>query len=326
MTRSVPGRPGRDTAKGTIPALFPRPARAFLLFSLLSLLGVSGCGWEGSSPRARIRDQGSASQESLPAEGFPLTFVDAAGDTTVFLRPPSRVVSLVPSATRSLQALGADDFLVGRTEFDTIGGVTRLPSVGGGQHPNLETLVVLEPDLVIRFTGDSDQTTPARLDDLGIPHIAFSLDRMADARHLIRVLGSLTGRESAADHLLAEMDATIRDVRERIQGLRPVRTAYVLGGNPPWVAGPGTFIHELLVTAGGENVFSDLDVLYGPVSLEAFLVRDIDVVLAPEGSEVPFTLAEMNLSRVSPRFELPGPDLAQSVRDMARILHPGAFR
>ena len=107
---------------------------------------------------------------------------------------------------------------------------------------------------------------------------------------------------------------------------RRVKVAYVLGEHPPWVAGPDTFIHELLVFAGGENVFSDLNALYGPVSVEEFLVREIDLFLTPEGGTVSLPASEIPVVRVSPSLEIPGPDLARSAWDLAAILHPEAFR
>jgi len=78
--------------------------------------------------------------------------------------------------------------------------------------------------------------------------------------------------------------------------------------------------------AGGVNVFSDLTGLYGPVSVELFLVREIDLLLAPEGVEVAIPESGVPLRRVSPSFEIPGPDLAEDAWALARILHPEAFR
>jgi iron complex transport system substrate-binding protein len=238
---------------------------------------------------------------------------------------PSRIVSLVPSTTQILLALGAKNLLVGRTDYDTAYVVSHLPSVGGGLQPSMETLVFLEPDLVIRFAGGSDRTTPARLDDLGIAHLAVRPDRIADVRALTLELGNLTGREAKAASLIDGMDATLTEIRTRIQGRRPVKVAYVLGDHPPWVAGPDTFMHELLVAAGGENVFSDLTALYGPVSPEEFLVREIDLILTPEGGAVVLPTSQIPVVRVSPSFEIPGPDLALSAWELATIMHPEVF-
>ena len=259
-------------------------------------------------------------------KGFPATLTDAAGRSWVFEAPPGRIVSLVPSATRTLEALGVRSRLVGRTAFDTAASLIDLPSVGGGLNPSLEILLALRPDLVIRHAGESDRATPLRLDEVGVRHFAVRPERIQDVRDLIRDLGRVTGREIQADSLLEDLDASFEEIRTRIAGRPPVRVAYLLGGNPPWVAGPGTFIHELLVAAGGENPFGDLKAPYGPVSPEEFLVRDIQLVLAPEGSEVFLPSPSPPLVRVSPNMELPGPDLPRFLRELALLLHPQVFR
>lgn len=240
--------------------------------------------------------------------------------------PPQRIISLIPSASAILYALGAGPLLVGRTDFDTAPILAHLPSVGGGLHPNLEALVALEPDLVIRFAGESDPNTPLRLDELGISHIALRPDGIQDIRNSILTLGGLTQRVQEAETLLEEIDAVLAEIRSRVGERTPIRVGYLLGGNPPWVAGPGSYIEELLELAGGVNVFSDLTGLYGPVNVELFLVREIDLLLAPEGVEVAIPESGVPLRRVSPSLEIPGPDLAEDAWALARILHPEAFR
>jgi len=249
-----------------------------------------------------------------------------AGHDPDFSGSPDRIVSLVPSATRTLQALQVADLLVGRTDYDTMGGIGHLPSVGGGLDPNPEALLLLDPDLVIRFAGLADPSAPDALDDLGLPTLAVRLDHVADVRAMIQKLGSITGSEARAEELVEEMDRALGEVRSLVAGRTPVRVAYVLGGNPPWVAGPDTFIHEILASAGGENVFSDLEAQYGPVSPEEFLVRNIEVLMAPEGVEVLVPTGDIPLLRVSPALELPGPDLARAIREVAGLLHPEVFR
>jgi len=257
----------------------------------LTFLVLAGCArdeegsFSGNRLGERAVDDPGAEAGPSQGEGFPVHIQDATGSSLIFQEAPARILSLVPSATRTLQAVGAQGFLVGRTEYDTDSSLAHLPSVGGGLDPSLETLVALEPDLVIRFAGESDSSTPNRL-----------------------------------------MDTILADIQARVRELPRVRVAYILGGTPPWVAGPDTFIHELLAIAGGENVFSDLEALYGPVSLEEFLVRDIDLLLAPEGAEVLIPATTAPLVRVPPTLELPGPDLAEAARNLAEILHPGIFR
>ncbi|HZD06403.1 MAG TPA: helical backbone metal receptor [Longimicrobiales bacterium] len=252
---------------------------------------------------------------------------DAEGRAVVVAPPPERIVSLVPSATRVLLDLGAGDRLVGRTEHDTLAALAALPSVGGGLHPTLEVLLSLEPDLVIRFAGPSDRETPRRLDEVGVTHVAIAPESVADTRRMILMLGRVVDRAGPAEALVAAIDSALADVRTRVAGLEPVRTAWVVGGEPPWVSGPGTYIDELISLAGGENVFRDLGRLWGGVSLEALVARRPDLVLTSEGSRLDPRIGRvLRVRRVSPVVSLPGPDLPRAAREIARALHPGAFR
>ncbi len=126
--------------------------------------------------------------------------------------------------------------------------------------------------------------------------------------------------------MLAALDETLAEIRDRIADRAPVRTVFTLGGEAPWVAGPGTYVDELIRAAGGENVFSDLGELYAPVSAEEFLSREIDVVLITPGTKMPDRMLTGELREVPAFVQLPGPRLAEAAAAIARILHPEAFR
>jgi iron complex transport system substrate-binding protein len=250
---------------------------------------------------------------------------DADGHRVALPGPALRIVSLVPSATLTLGALGARGSLVARTDFDTASWAAALPSVGGGLHPSIEAIVATRPDLVIRFGGSQDTRTPARLHDFGIPQLAIRPDRIGDIFHIVTLLGAVTGRGAAADSLVRSLRSQLDDVRRSVAGLPRVRTVYILGGSPPWVAGPGTYIDELITLAGGVNVFSDLGTKYASVSPEELVARHIDVVLTPHGSDFDRRLvAGVPVREVSGALELPGPAVAEAARDVAHLLHPDA--
>ena len=249
--------------------------------------------------------------------------MDQAGRTVVLPSSPARIVSLVPSATQTLMALGAVGRLAGRTDYDTASAVVGLPSVGGGLHPSGEVLLSLEPDLVVRFAGETDPETPARLDGLGIPHLAVRPDRIDDVREMIRLLGRVVGREGRAREILARQDAVLDSLRARTDGLAPVPVAFLVGGDPPWVAGAGTYIHELMALAGGENVFADLDRRYGGVGPEALLARSPEVILVVEGTALDDRLVgDADVRELPPLVRLPGPRLDDAARAVALALRP----
>jgi iron complex transport system substrate-binding protein len=239
--------------------------------------------------------------------------------------PARRIVSLVPSATLTLGALGAGDHMVARTDFDTAAWAVPLPSVGSGLYPSIEAIVAARPDLVIRFGGPQDTKTPARLDDLGIPQIAIRPDRVEDVLHIVTLLGSVTGRDATADSIVDALRDELDDVRRSVADLPPVRAAYILGGAPPWVAGPGTYIDELITLGGGVNVFADLGTKYASVSPEELVSRHVDVVLTPRANALDRRLLpNAKVLEVSAALELPGPAVGDAAREVARLLHQGA--
>jgi iron complex transport system substrate-binding protein len=255
-----------------------------------------------------------------------VSVIDAEGRTVQLPGPATRILSLVPSVTQTLHSIGATELLVGRTDYDTLSAIAELPSVGGGVGPNLEVIRTLEPDLVITFAGESDARTRDGLQALGIRSFAVRPDRLADVGPIIRRLGALTGREAAAEFVAREMYLQLSAAREATRDLDPVSVIYLLGGSPPLVAGPETFISDLIQLAGGTNVFADLGELYAPVSPEALLVREADVLLVAQGSDVEERLrAGRRVVSIPSWVEIPGPNMGRSAWFIVRALHPDLF-
>lgn len=240
---------------------------------------------------------------------------------------PRRIVSLVPAATQVVRTLGATDRLVARTTYDTAADLRHLPSVGGGLGPSIELLMAASPDLVIRFAAGSDPGTPRALDRAGIPHIAVRPEQVREVRDMIALLGRITGRIERADSILDHQERVLDRIRQRVRDL-PARTfAFTLGGSPPWVAGPNTYVGELLELAGGRNVFADVGRPWVAVEPETFRDRDPEVVLVPEGGDLdPRLVPEGRVRRVAAEVQLPGPDLDRAALHLARALRPDVFR
>jgi iron complex transport system substrate-binding protein len=265
-------------------------------------------------------EPGREPAELTPAE-TDRTMLDADRNAVRVVPPARRIVSLVPSATLTLAALGARDLLVARTDFDTAAWIGDLPSVGGGLQPSIEAIVAVRPDLVIHFGGSQDLQTPRRLDELGIRHASVRPDRVEDILAMVRFLGGVTAEPEAADSLVLHIESELEAVQRASLGAPDVQVAYVLGGDPPWVAGPGTYIHQLIELAGGSNVFSDLERRYSAVSPEEFYRRRIDLILLSRGTAFDERMAGgARIVHVSPALELPGPSVAASARELARIL------
>lgn len=240
--------------------------------ALAALLPLSAC--DAPAPRAAAAPADSA-----------VVVTDDAGREVRLPRPAARIVSLVPSATDVLVALGARPRLAGRTDYDTDPAVAGLPSVGGGIDPSLEALVALRPDLVVTWETAGGGPVRERVEALGIPTYAVEATDTADVFRTIAALGALAGRRPQADSLAASIRAELAAVRASVAGRAPVSVFYVVWHDPPMTAGPGTFVDELVTLAGGRSIFADATEPWPTVALEEVVRRDPAVVIVPAGED-----------------------------------------
>ena len=254
------------------------------------------------------------------ADSHAVSLVDHQGRTVELAHPPERIVSLVPSATATLERLGARDRLVARTDYDTAQALEHLPSVGGGLEPSMERLIAQEPDVVVRFLAESDPETPTRLSHAGIPHVAVRPDRVDDIEAMVELLGQLVDEPQGAQELWGKIQDGLSEVAEKAPQ-EPPTVAFLLGGDPPLVAGPNTFLDDLLTVAGARNAFDDLDDLYPPVSVEELHARPLDRVIAPDAARLPDLPSDVDVARVPGWVQQPGPRLPEAARELARAIH-----
>jgi ABC-type Fe3+-hydroxamate transport system substrate-binding protein len=193
--------------------------------------------------------------------------------------------------------------------------------VGGGLEPNLEAILAMQPDLVIRFAGEEDPRTPARLDEFGVQHVAVRPIDLGDVYATNLIVGRAVGRGAAADSLNAVIRRELDGVAESASRYRTLEVVYTLGGSPPWVSGPGTFVDSILSIAGARNVFDDLASPWAPVSPEEFVMREIDVILVPRAGNFDQRLASGRIVEVGSLFDLPGPNVADAARALLALLH-----
>ena len=210
-----------------------------------------------------------------PARG-PIALPDDAGRTVTLAAPARRVVSLSPSFTEILFALGAGDRVVGRTTWcDYPAAALAVPSVGDGLNPNVEAVAARHPDFVALYRSTLDETAAAQLTRLGIPAALLRQDRLADVALAARLLGRAIGDSTRGDSLAAAIDTFL--------ALPPpaptARVAFVVWDNPPIVIGAGSYLDELARLAGAANVFHDLGSASAEVSLETLAARDPDVIV-----------------------------------------------
>jgi iron complex transport system substrate-binding protein len=277
----------------------------------------------------------------LPGTAAALTLTDQTGRRVSLAGPPTRVISLVPGVTETLFAIGAQDALVGVTEFCDYPAQARLkPRVGGMLAPSLEAMVALKPDVVIATTSGNREETFTQLERLRIPVYLVNPATVADVLDLIARLGAVTGREQAAGHLIAALSARIKAVTERVASLPRPRVLYVLWPEPLIVPARGALVSELLALAGGDSVTADGGESYPRYSVEAAVARAPQViVLASHGSgqgamtrekwerftSLPAIKAGRLYTADGNLLHRYGPRVVDGLELLARLIHPEAF-
>jgi ABC-type Fe3+-hydroxamate transport system substrate-binding protein len=198
--------------------------------------------------------------------------------------PAHRIVSLAPSSTELLFALGAGSQVVGRTTWCRYPpAALQVPDVGDGLNPNIEAIAARQPDLVVLYRSPMNETAAAQLRRLGIASVTLPQDRLEDIASAARELGRRTGREAAGDSIAGAIEALL--------GKAPpaaiARLAFVVWDNPPMVIGAGSYLDQLATLAGGSNVFHDLGAASATVSIETIAARNPDVILVLSDSTAP---------------------------------------
>ncbi len=171
------------------------------------------------------------------------------------IEPPERLVSLVPSTTETLFALGLGDALVGYTRFcvHPADQVTPDKWVGGTKNPKIERIIALRPQLVLANREENRREDVETLEAAGVPVWVAEPTTVEEAIADIRTLGSLLNRRQQAARLASEIEAAV--AQARAAEITPWRFAYVIWREPWMAAGTQTFINNLLTLVGGVNVF-----------------------------------------------------------------------
>lgn len=310
-----------------------------LLLALLRPWGVL------SASAAPCSATGGATTSSAQVRTYSRAEVtDDLGRTFRFDAPPRRIVSLNPGHTETLFALGAGDRLVGVDDYsDYPPEAKSRAKVGGGHHANLESIVALEPDLVVALVEEQEvDALVAR----GIPAIKLFPRDFEGVLQTILLLGKVTGTEPCAEEIVAGMKERIAQVEARVKGLRSLRVFLELDGTDParpFTSGPHSFIGAMVESAGGSNIAHEIHTPSGQMSLEAIVAEDPEVIVLmdsrnpvnPQSREdVLHRRGWSGISAVrngavisvdSAYFSRPSPRFVAGIEQLAHALHPEAF-
>jgi iron complex transport system substrate-binding protein len=201
-----------------------------------------------------------------------------------FASPPKRIVSLAPSMTEILYALGLGDNIVGVTTFcDYPEEAKKKPKIGGMSNPSLEAVISLKPDIVVLTTDGNPKEFEERLIELKINTYVFQARRLAELPGGIRELGQALGIKARADKLADEIEAGIDNIKRRNSAIRNQKSAirkvlFIVWPEPLMAAGPGTVIDDALALLGCENIAGAAKTAYPKYSIEEVIHRAPDII------------------------------------------------
>jgi iron complex transport system substrate-binding protein len=287
------------------------------------------------------RQQGILTGMPFMANITPRTFVDDLGRKVFLAKAPTRVVSLAPSITEILYAIGLNDEIVGVSEFcDYPPAAMQKPKVGY-THPNIEVIVTLRPDLVLAPRAFLRADLLAKLEQLKIPTFVVDPESFEEIPSRIQTVGRILNRSSSADGVAMAMRQRIAAIRKKMETVTAVRVLYVLNSEPLITVGPGSYIHQVINMAGGYNIASKTTVPYPHLNMETVLKENPEIIIFPIGKAEGIPLSEQqqwlrwtSLAAVKQGrlhqiqadvLNRPGPRIVEGLEALARIIHPDAF-
>jgi ABC-type Fe3+-hydroxamate transport system substrate-binding protein len=229
---------------------------------------------------------------------------DATGVALASSSPPRRIVSLIPSTTETLCALGLADALVGITVYcrEPRHVVATKTKIGGEKDPDLERIRSLAPDLVVANIEENVRAHVETLRSWNIPVWVTYPRTVLESLRMIAELGTVTGTTARADAILAELTPLYERVRADAATRPPVRVFYAIWRGPYMTINRDTYIHDMLATCGAANVFADHPERYPTITLDEVAARRPDVILLPDE---PFRFRAVHLQDFAPYANVP---------------------
>jgi iron complex transport system substrate-binding protein len=255
-----------------------RKRKIGLIITVLAILIISGIVWY-TLPPITVK---------LPT--LPLTLTDDFGRNVVIPEIPERIVSLSPSNTEILFALGLGPKVIGVTKFcdyppEVLQRVKEgdIAVIGGFVDPSIERIVALNPDLVLVATRLQEKVVN-ELEKMGLTVLALDPHNVGQILADIKLVGKACGKSEEAEKLANEMKQVIDFIFSKTKNVpnRP-RVYYEVWYEPLYTIGPGTWQNELIEIAGGVNIFADAKQAYPIVSSEAVIQRDPEIIIVPVG-------------------------------------------
>lgn len=317
------------------------------LSALIIVLAMVGC-----TPKKDV-DEGLKGEDAEVTDhvdqAYPIEIEDNFGNKETIESEPMKIVSLAPSNTEILFALGLGDKVVGVTSNCNYPPEATEKEIVGDYNANLEKIVELDPDLVLVY-GAGDEGEVKVLRDAGINVLGFMPETIDGVISDIKTIGNITGKSTEADELTKDMMTKKEEILDKVKGQEKVKVFYEIWHDPLMAAGKGSFMDELITLAGGENIAEDADGAYPEYDLEQLVERNPEIYLTSvDDPEISPELQGKTIEAIKmrPGFEeisaiknnriyifegtegdvvsRPGPRIIEALELIAKSIHPKVF-
>jgi iron complex transport system substrate-binding protein len=318
--------------------------RIFLTLILALSLGLTAC---ASATPTQAPTTVPTLIPTIALTAAPIVLTDGLNRQVTLPSPAMKIISLAPSNTEILYAVGAGAQVIGRDEFsDYPVEAKALPSVGGSMGKyDLEKIASLKPDLVLAAAINTPEQVKALEDlKLNVYYLANPVDLKGMFENL-KIVGKLTGKEQEATTLVDALQGRVQAVTDKLATIADEPMVfYELDGSDaakPWTAGPGGFVDQLLGMAKGKNAASGLSSSWAQISQEELLVQNPQIILLGDGAygvtpaQVTSRPGWSSMAAVKDGkiytfddnvVSRPGPRLVDGLETMAKLLHPELFK
>lgn len=296
----------------------------FLVVSLLLAMGLA-------CSRAHQPEAASTTQQ----------ITDDAGRSITLPAQVDRVITLAPNLTEIVFAVGAGDRLVGNTTFcDYPPEAKNVAKVGDTLRPSLEKIIALKPQVVFVSTASQLEVFAQQLQSQNIAVFVTDPHNLAGVFRSIEQIGRIVGHQQQANTLVEKLRERTNAVEQAVKQAKPVRVFYQLSGEPLYTAGHDSFVTDLMRRAGAISVTADVPGDWPKYSNESALAARPDAIILPTGGSMGAANANVaEALRNSPAVQAgrvykidgdhlvrPGPRAVDGLEEMARALHPEAFK
>jgi iron complex transport system substrate-binding protein len=313
-----------------------------LFLAMMLVLGVlAGCG------ETKTEDNIKSGQSTTEEASFPVTIKDASDQEVVIDEKPEKLVSLMPSNTEIVFALGLGDELVGVSDYDNYPAEAAEKEKVGGMEFNVEKIISLNPDVVLAHASSAHNSTEGlqQIRDAGIDVVVVNdAANFEDVYGSIDMIGQATGTTKEAEQLVADMKEKLADIKEKAATISDSnkKSVYIeVSEDPLFTTGKNTFMQEMLDTINASNVFSEEGWIQ--VDQEAVIAANPDVIITTYGAyakEKPIdqissrkgwediaAVKEKQIVDVdSDMVTRSGPRLVEGVEAIAEAVYPDVFK